>query len=175
MNAIIRCLLGPERERSAAARRLTACAFVVLMAAATISAGCGESADAQEDEAGKVAALSADTFTGALIVSSLDTSVGTPITVTQSATNLGPTPLYPIIVGIYRVGFKVQNVTRPATGICRIAGSATCNFINLAPGETQSYTLTLLPMMAGSFQIRGWTSSSYVSGGAWQAVTVNVR
>ena len=90
-------------------------------------------------------------------------------------TNSGATAIYPVIIGIYRVGFQIAQMIRPATGTCRIAGSATCNFVNLAPGQTQSYTLTLLPTAPGTFQLRGWSRSSYVSGGSLQAIVVMVR
>jgi hypothetical protein len=167
-------------SRHAATFRLpgmtTAC-FGILVA---VAAGCGgEAAADSASSAGEVVssaeALTASALTGAFTVSATDVAVGTPITVTQAATNPGSISLYPVIVGIYRVGFQVTAVTRPATGLCRVAGSATCNFLDLAPGETQLYTLTLVPTRSGTFVLSGWTRSSYVAGGSSQSVTVTVR
>jgi hypothetical protein len=125
--------------------------------------------------AGSEAAASQAVFTGNLTVSSTDTTVGSPITVTESATNLTGSQVGPIIVGIRRLGFNVVAVQKPRTGICRIAGSATCNFLELAPFETQTYTLTLVATAPGTYQIQGWTTSSYVSGGFSGSVTVTVH
>jgi len=121
------------------------------------------------------AAATQAAFTGSLAVSATTVAVGTPITVTESATNLTNAQVGPIIIGIRRLGFNVVAVQKPRTGICRIAGSATCNFVELAPGETQTYRLTLVPTAAGSFQLQGWTSSSYVTGGSFDTVTVTVH
>ena len=59
-------------------------------------------------------------------------------------------------------------------GAVRIAGNAVCNFIQLDAGETQSYTLVLLPTTSGVETLRGWTTSSYLAGGASQTVAVSV-
>ena len=93
----------------------------------------------------------------------------------QFTGSLTASQIGPIIVGIRRLGFTVVSAKRPRTGICRIAGSATCNFVELAPNETQSYTLTLVGTTAGTFQIQGWTTSSYVPGGFSGSVTVTVH
>jgi hypothetical protein len=120
-------------------------------------------------------AASGPTFTGSLVVSSTTVKVGTPITVTENAINTGGSPAYPVIVGIQRLGFTVTSAVRPRTGICRIAGSATCNFLNLAPFETQSYTLTLVPNAPGSLTIKGWTTSQSIPGQGFSSqVTVTV-
>ena len=73
------------------------------------------------------------------------------------------------------MGFNVTAVQKPRTGICRIAGSATCNFVELAPLETQTYQLTLVPTTAGTFTIKGWATSSYITGGASEQVAVTVN
>jgi len=77
--------------------------------------------------------------------------VGAPFTATQTATNLTRSQIYPII-----------------------AGSATCNFLLLAPSETQSYTLTLVATAPGTYQIQGWSSSTTVPGGSLTTLTITV-
>jgi hypothetical protein len=154
-------------------RALQSCGLVACLWAA----GCGgpppEDSQVESVTAGLTAAASA--FTGKLTVSATSVAVGTPIVVSESATNLTNGQLGPIILGIYRVGFNVTAVQKPRTGICRIAGSATCNFIELAPQETQTYTLTLVPTTAGTFTIKGWATSSTITGGASEAVAVTVH
>ncbi len=113
-------------------------------------------------------------FTGNLTVSATTVSVGAPFTATQTATNLTASQLYPIIVGIRRLGFTVTASVAPRTGICRIAGSATCNFLLLAPNETQSYTLTLVATTPGTYQLQGWSSSTTVPGGSLTTLTITV-
>lgn len=148
------------------------CASACLLASACGSASndAGASSSNVDELTGATAS-----FTGSLLVSSTTATVGTPIVVTETATNLTANAVGPIIVGINRLGFSVQAVSKPRTGLCRIAGSATCNFVQLAPYETQAYTLTLVPLAAGTYQIKGWTTSSYVTGGASSAVTVTVN
>jgi hypothetical protein len=148
-----------------------------LLVAALLCVGCG--GEAQDDEAPGApttgALVVAGSFTGKLTISSTTTSVGSPVIVTESATNLTGSQVGPLIVGINRAGLAVSAATKPATGICRIAGSATCNFVELAPHQTQSYTLTLVPNLTGTFQIRGWTTSQYTAGGSVDTVTLTVR
>ena len=121
-----------------------------------------------------VAAAVKTGYTGALSVSATNIAVGTPITVTETATNLTGTQVPFITVGIRRLGFSVTAVVRPRTGICRIAGSATCSFLLLAPHETQSYTLTLVPTAPGTFQVQGWTTQPTAGGGPGVLYTVIV-
>ena len=83
-------------------------------------------------------------YTGSLSVSATTVKLGTTFTATQRAISLGDTQHLGITVGI-RWGFTVVASQPPRTGICRIAGSATCSFLLLAPHETQTYTLTLAP------------------------------
>jgi hypothetical protein len=155
-------------------RLLQGCGLVACLWAA----GCGgpppDAGDVESVSAG-LTATAAASFTGKLTVSATSVAVGTPITVTESATNLTNGQLGPIILGIYRVGFNVTAVQKPRTGICRIAGSATCNFVELAPLETQTYQLTLVPTTAGTFTIKGWATSSYITGGASEQVAVTVN
>ena len=147
-----------------------------LFAAALAACGSEGPSDQPAGAAGAAgAAATAAEFTGHLSVSSTTTTVGTPITVSESATNLTGSQVGPIIIGIRRLGFNVVSATKPRTGICRIAGSATCNFLELAPNETQAYTLTLVANTAGTYQIQGWTTSSYVPGGFSGSVTVTVH
>ena len=113
-------------------------------------------------------------YTGTLSVSATNIAVGTPITVTETATNLTATQVPFITVGIRRLGFNVTAVVKPRTGICRIAGSATCSFLLLAPHETQSYTLTLVPTAPGSYQVQGWTTQPTAGGGPGVLFTVIV-
>lgn len=112
--------------------------------------GCGALEDPPSGEsAPSSAALTATDFTGSFTVTPTDPAAGSTVTATQTASNLTSAPISPIIMGIQRVGFRVVQVIRPRTGTCRIAGNAVCNFIALAPGETQSYTLVLLPTTSG--------------------------
>ena len=114
-------------------------------------------------------------FTGSLVVSATSVAVGQPITVTENAINLASVQTSFITVGIYRVGFTVTHVVKPRTGICRIAGSATCSSLSLAVGETQSYTLTLVPTTAGTFTIKGWTTQPITGRGFSTSVVVTVH
>jgi hypothetical protein len=138
-------------------------------------AACGGEEASSDAAAATDTAAAQASFTGNLIVSTTATTVGTPFTVTETATNLTAAQVGPIIVGIRRLGLTVVSAQKPRTGICRIAGSATCNFLELAPFETQSYTLTLVANTPGSYLIQGWTTSSYVSGGFSGSATVTVR
>ncbi|HUL59733.1 MAG TPA: BatD family protein [Anaeromyxobacteraceae bacterium] len=144
----------------------------VALIAAVVTA-CGQ--DTSDQSASRTEAATAASFTGSLTASATTVAVGTPFTVTETATNLTAAQVGPIIVGIRRLGFNVVAAQKPRTGICRVAGSATCNFLELAPGETQSYTLTLVPTAAGTFQIQGWTTSSYVAGGFSGSVIITVH
>ena len=94
----------------------------------------------------------------------------------QQAINLDTVQTPGINVGIRRLGFDVVSAVKPATGICRIAGSATCSFLLLAPHDSQTYTLTLRPTATGTFQLSGWTNQPIAggSGGTFQTVTVTV-
>ncbi len=139
-------------------------AAVALTLAATLPAALVPSASA---------ALNTG-YTGALSVSATSISVGTAITVRQSAINLTSTQVPFITVGIRRLGFTVTGVVKPRTGICRIAGSATCSSLLLAPHETQTYTLTLVPNAPGTFQIQGWTTQPTAGGGPGTLQTVIV-
>jgi hypothetical protein len=150
---------------------ISGCCLGLLLAACGAPASDESALDSSAQELTSGPAV----FTGHLAVSSTSLAVGTPFTVTESATNLTANQVGPVIVGIYRVGFNVTAVQKPRTGICRIAGSATCNFLELAGNETQSYTLTLVPTAPGTFTIKGWATSSYVTGGASEAVTVTVH
>jgi len=123
---------------------------------------------------GRPAAAATGSFTGNLTTSASTVRAGTPFTATQTATNLTSTQLYPIIVGIRRLGFTVTGSVPPRTGICRIAGSATCNFLQLAPNETQSYTLTLVAATPGTYQLQGWARSTSVPGGSLTTITITV-
>jgi hypothetical protein len=124
---------------------------------------------------GRPASAATGSFTGVLTTSATTVAAGTPFTVTQTATNLTATQLYPITVGIRRLGFTVTGSVPPRTGLCRIAGSATCSFLVLAPSETQSYTLTLTANTPGTYQLQGWASSTSVPGGALTTITITVR
>jgi hypothetical protein len=156
--------------------RVTASRLALGLVLATAIPACGGPDTSSADQASTaIAAASGATFTGNLIVSATTVGVGTPFTVTETATNLTASQVGPIIVGIRRLGFTVLAAQKPRTGICRIAGSATCNFLELAPYETQSYTLTLVGNTPGTYQIQGWTTSSYVSGGFSGSVTVTVQ
>jgi hypothetical protein len=140
-----------------------------------LSACASEVGDEDEAAANSEASSGAAEFSGKLTVSTTSTTVGSPIVVTESATNLTSSQVGPIILGIRRLGLQVTAVQKPATGICRIAGSATCNFVELAAQQTQSYQLTLTASTAGTYTIQGWATSSYVPGGASESVTVTVR
>jgi len=129
--------------------------------------GCGALDDPSGAESATTgSALTAADFTGSFTVTPTNPAPGSPVTATQTATNLTSLPIGPIIMGIRRVGFSVVQVIRPRTGTCRIAGNAVCNFVQLDPGETQTYTLVLVPTTGGVESLRGWTSSSYIGGGS---------
>jgi len=113
-------------------------------------------------------------FTGALAASATTVHVGSTFTVTESAKNLGSTQVSGITVGIRRLGFTVVSSVPPRTGFCRIAGSATCSFLNLAGNETQTYTLTLSPTTPGTYTIQGWTTQPSTGRGFSTSVTVTV-
>jgi hypothetical protein len=168
-------LTPPTKSRLRAQATRSVIHNAAILALIVASVACGTNDDVDNQESSTTTAALIETFTGGLTVSTADAAVGAAITVTQSATNLTSSQLGPLILGVYRGGLRVQNVIRPRTGICRIAGSATCNFIDLAPGETQSYTLTLVPTVPGTVILRGWTSSSYVRGGSSEAVTVTIH
>jgi hypothetical protein len=169
-----------EREHAAGSDFQTRSGAHVARLLATLAVlvgclGCGAIDEPPNGESvTSGAALTAGDFTGSFTVTPTDPAPGTPITATQTATNLTSSPIGPIIVGIQRVGFRVVQVTRPRTGTCRIAGNAVCNFIQLDPRETQSYTLVLVPTTSGVETLRGWTTSSYLAGGASQTVAVSV-
>ncbi|HET6439674.1 MAG TPA: BatD family protein [Anaeromyxobacter sp.] len=114
-------------------------------------------------------------FTGNLAVSATNITMGSQFNVTETATNLTGSQVSFITVGIRRLGFDVVAAQKPRTGICRIAGSATCTSLVLAPYETQGYTLTLTPTAPGTYTIQGWTDSPYQSGGFSGSVTVTVH
>jgi hypothetical protein len=145
------------------------CAFVFLV-------GCGASPeDGTEAALVTEAVTGTPVFSGKLSVSTTSTTVGSPIIVQESATNLTGSQVGPVILGIRRLGFNVIAVQKPPTGICRIAGSATCNFVELAAHETQTYQLTLTASAPGTYTIQGWATSSYVAGGASESVTITVH
>ena len=150
---------------------LALCLNVVTL----LSACTGVVGDEDETTANSEALTGTPEFSGKLNVSTTSTTVGSPIVVTESATNLTGSQVGPIILGIRRLGLQVTAVQKPATGICRIAGSATCNFVELAAKQTQSYQLTLTASTAGTYTIQGWATSSYVPGGASESVTVTVH
>jgi hypothetical protein len=104
-------------------------------------------------------------YTGNFSVSATTVAMGTPITVKESAINLTGSQVPFITVGIRRTGFAVASSTPPATGQCRIAGSATCSFLTLAPNQTQQLTLTLLPDAPGTYTLQGWTTQPVAGGG----------
>jgi hypothetical protein len=153
-------------------------AYSAPLAIACFVAGCGGPADGADGlpvmtEA--VAPSSSASFTGHLAAFPTSAVVGSSITVTETATNLTSSTVGPVIIGINRVGFDVSRIDDPPTGICRGAGSVTCNFVELDPGETQSLTLTLVPTTAGVFTIKGWTRSSYMAGGSLDSATIAVQ
>ena len=113
-------------------------------------------------------------FTGALVTSASTVKVGSTFTVTEKAINLGNTQVSGITVGIRRLGFTVVSSTPPRTGICRIAGSATCSFLSLTGNETQTYTLTLSPQAPGTYTLQGWTTQPSTGRGFGASVTVTV-
>jgi hypothetical protein len=113
-------------------------------------------------------------FTGALAASASTVKMGSTFTVTESAINLGNTQVSAITVGIRRLGFAVVSSKPPRTGICRIAGSATCSFLSLTGHETQTYTLTLTPQAPGTYTIQGWTTQPSTGRGFGTSVTVTV-
>jgi hypothetical protein len=113
-------------------------------------------------------------YTGTLTVSATTVKVGTPFTATETAVNLTGSQVSFIAVGIRRLGFNVVSAVKPRTGICRIAGSATCSSLSLNPHETQSYTLTLVATTPGSFQIQGWTTQPTAGGAPGVLYTVPI-
>ena len=113
-------------------------------------------------------------FTGALAASASTVKMGSTFTVTESAINLGSTQVSGITVGIRRLGFAVVSSAPPRTGICRIAGSATCSFLSLTGHETQTYTLTLSPQAPGTYTLQGWTTQPSTGRGFGASVTVTV-
>ena len=165
-------MLSPEKD--GAMEKLFA-RFVCVSVLPLLGACGTASEDEPETAAITESVTGTPVFSGKLAVSTTSTTVGAPIIVTESATNLTDGQVGPIILGIRRLGFTVVAVKKPATGVCRIAGSATCNFVELAAHETQSYQLTLAANAPGTFQIQGWASSSYVAGGASESVTVTVH
>jgi hypothetical protein len=68
----------------------------------------------------------------------------------------------------------VVSSTPPRTGICRIAGSATCSFLSLTGHETQTYTLKLSPQTPGTYTLQGWTTQPSTGRGFGASVTVTV-
>jgi hypothetical protein len=154
--------------------RVTASRLALGLVLASAIPACGPDTSSADPASASAAATQA-VFTGSLVASVTDVAAGTPFTVTENAINLTGNQVGPIIVGIRRLGFTVLSAQKPRTGICRIAGSATCNFLELAPNETQSYTLTLVTSTPGTYQIQGWTTSSYVTGGFSGSVTVTVH
>jgi hypothetical protein len=138
------------------------------LAAAAALAGAGLLAAAPSAQAAN------GDFTGALTASASTVKVGSTFTVTESATNLGSTQVSGITVGIRRLGFTVVSSKPPPTGFCRIAGSATCSFLLLAGGQTQSYTLTLSSQTPGTYTIQGWTTQPSTGRGVSASVTVTV-
>lgn len=150
--------------------------IAVGVCASVFLGGCGASPEGGSETAVVTEAVSGTPlFSGKLSVSTTSTTVGSPIIVQESATNLTGSQVGPIILGIRRLGFTVAAVQKPATGICRIAGSATCNFVELAAHDTQSYRLTLTASAPGTYTIQGWATSSYVAGGTSESVTVTVH
>ncbi len=154
-------------------RTLRLAALGAVLASAITACG-GQDASSDPSSATAVAAAQAE-YTGNFTVSSTTTTVGSAITATVSGTNLTASQVGPIILGIRRLGFNVVAAQTPRTGVCRIAGSATCNFVELAPYETQSYTLTLVATAPGTYQLQGWATSSYATGGYSGTVTVTVQ
>jgi len=113
-------------------------------------------------------------FTGALAASASTVKTGSTVSVTESAINLGSTQVSGITVGIRRLGFTVVSSQPPRTGICRIAGSATCSFLSLTGHETQIYTLTLRAQTPGTYTLQGWTTQPSTGRGFGASVTVTV-
>jgi hypothetical protein len=120
------------------------------------------------------ASSAASPYTGSLSVSATSVKVGDQITVVETATNLTGAQVSFITVGIRRLGFTVVSAVKPRTGICRIAGSATCSSLSLNPHETQSYTLTLAATTPGTYQIQGWTTQPTAGGAPGVLFTVPV-
>jgi len=121
-------------------------------------------------------ALVGGQYTGSFSVSATTVKVGATFTATQQAISQSDTQTPGITVGIRRLGFTVVASQPPRTGFCRIAGSATCSFLLLAPREIQAYTLTLSPTTAGTYQLQGWTRQPIAggSGGTLQTITITV-
>jgi hypothetical protein len=113
-------------------------------------------------------------YTGTLTVSATTVKVGQQFTATETAVNLTGSQVSFITVGIRRLGFNVISAVKPRTGICRIAGSATCSNLSLNPHETQSYTLTLAATTPGSYQIQGWTTQPSAGGAPGVSYTVPI-
>ncbi len=152
----MRTMVATKRRPSL--RLLTALAVVTMGAAAAAPGATGAGSP----------------YTGTLTVSATSVKVGGTITVTETAKNLTASQVSFITVGIRRLGFNVVGVVKPRTGICRIAGSATCSFLSLNPNETQSYTLTLQATAVGSYQIQGWTTQPTAGGAPGVLYTVPV-
>ena len=149
-------------------RRTWLGARAARLAAVAALAGAGSLAAAPSAQAAN------GDFTGALTASASTVKMGSTFTVTESAINLGSTQVSGITVGIRRLGFTVVSSTPPRTGICRIAGSATCSFLLLAGYETQTYTLTLSPTAPGAYTLQGWTTQPSTGRGWGGSVTVTV-
>jgi hypothetical protein len=141
---------------------------VARLAAVAALAGAGLLAAAPSAQAAN------GDFTGALAASATTVKVGSTFTVTESAINLGNTQVSGITVGIRRLGFTVVSSKPPRTGICRIAGSATCSFLSLSGNETQTYTLTLSSQTPGTYTLQGWTTQPSTGRGFGASVTVTV-
>src|SRR5215472_7099478 len=119
-------------------------------------------------------ALVGGQYTGSFTVSATTVKVGTTFSATQQAISQSDTQTPGITVGIRRLGFTVVASKPPRTGICRIAGSATCSFLLLAPHETQTYTLTLAPTAPSTYTLQGWTTQPSTGRGFGASVTVTV-
>ena len=141
---------------------------VARLAAVAALAGAGLLAAAPSAQAAN------GDFTGALAASASTVAMGSTFTVTESAINLGSTQVSGITVGIRRLGFAVVSSTPPRTGICRIAGSATCSFLSLTGHETHTYTLTLRPQAPGTYTLQGWTTQPSTGRGFGASATVTV-
>ena len=82
---------------------------------------------------------------GALAASASTVKMGSTLTVTDSGPTLGNRRCPGSPCTFAGPAFAVVRSTPPRTGICCIAGSATCSFPSLTGHETQTYTLTLSP------------------------------
>jgi hypothetical protein len=159
--------MGQTTDKNRSRRRWLGTRAARLAAVAAL-AGAGLMAAAPSAQAAN------GDFTGALTASASTVKMGSTFTVTESAINLGSTQVSGITVGIRRLGFTVVSSTPPRTGICRIAGSATCSFLLLAGYETQTYTLTLSPTAPGAYTLQGWTTQPSTGRGWGGSVTVTV-